>query len=267
MDLQAPWTIYVDEAGSDAFREARDGKRRAYIVCAVAVPTSDLGALERILPRGSCGRLLKSSDCEWNRQRAFTFVDELLASTAEIAAFMADPQDQENIETVRKDVEQANEGRRKFRDALPNAAERCQHPNITGHDLHYQLFLSWVLVEVRKSILKRTRSLMTFADVVLDNKSISEFQRQWFRVEFRRVAEQFKWRIGRLEWCREQDEPLLLLPDLVGGIIHREEVSRDVGAAAHKLWDADRDGRVSFINKVPTPTRVDSDEQQGCTGT
>lgn len=262
MTLQAPWTIYVDEAGSDSFREAPEAERRAYIVCAVAVPTTDLPALRRILPRGSSGEFLKSSHAEWNRHRALAFARDLLATRAEVSAFMANPGAPENIEVFRDGTTRANEGRRRFREGLP-AAERAQHPDITGHDLHYMLFLSWVLVELRRTIHTRTRNLMTFADVILDNKSIEDFQRQWFRVEFPRLADEHEWRIGRLDWCREEDEPLLLLPDLVAGIIHREEVHRDVGAAAHKLWEADRDGRIRFLNKAPT--RGDSSGAKGGT--
>lgn len=251
MNLQAPWTIYVDEAGSDSFREARGAERRAFIVCAVAVPTMDAVACRGILPRGTAGQLLKSSSREWNRDMATHFVQDLLATPAQVAAFLVNPGDPANVEVFRNSAERANEGRRRFREGLKSDEERRKHPDITGHDLHYQLFLSWVLIELQRITLNRTNRRMTFTDVVLDNKSIAEFQRQWFEQEFRRIADEHQWRIGRMDWCREEDEPLLLLPDLVAGIIHREEVHRDVGPAAFKLWDADRDGRVRFLNKPP----------------
>lgn len=70
--------------------------------------------------------------------------------------------------------------------------------------------------------------------------------------ELRRICAENGLRIERFEWRREEDEPLLLLPDLFGGILCREDRYRDVGPAAQRLWDAGRDGRFKLVNKPPS---------------
>lgn len=92
MDLQAPLTIFVDEAGSADFRVPSAGERKkAFVVCAVAVPTMAFRELEQIIPRNAKGEFLKASHRDFNNALAVTFADGLIQSKADVGAFLVDP--------------------------------------------------------------------------------------------------------------------------------------------------------------------------------
>lgn len=253
MDLQAPLTIFVDEAGSADFRVPSAGERKkAFVVCAVAVPTMAFRELEQIIPRNAKGEFLKASHRDFNNALAVTFADGLIQSKADVGAFLVDPGAVENIELAHQLEKLANDRRKASRDSEPTGEGKRLHPEITSQDLHYLFFLSKALFACLEGYLTHHRALPSFIDIVIDTRELDEFQRQRSVSELRRICAEKGLRIGRFEWRREEDEPLLLLPDLFGGILCREDRYRDVGPAAQRLWDAGRDGRFKFVNKPPS---------------
>jgi hypothetical protein len=251
IDVIPPLTIFVDESGSVDFGVPKEGAcKKALAVVAIAVPTMHFEAFRIMLPRNAEGRFLKAQDKEFHAGTALLFVNKLIASTAEVGAFLADPGAHENVELARERAERANRGRANAREKEETDQGKRQHPDIVPHDLHYLDFLAKAVVKCIEACAVRNNR-PSFVDIVIDTMDINEVHRAWFKKEFTRVADKLELTIRRIDWKTEQEEPLLLLPDLFGGILCREDRYRDVGEAAMRLWDAERDGRFKFLNKPP----------------
>lgn len=253
MNLTAPLAVFVDEAGSADFREPAIGERkRAFTVCAVAVPASAFRGLLQIIPRNAAGDFLKSSHRDFNNSLAVAFADGLIRSKAEVGAVLVDPGIAENIALASRQAKLANDRRTIARDAEASEQGKRLHPEIKPHDLCYLSFLFQAVFACFEVYYARNQAVPSFVDFVVDTREIDEFQQNRFVSEFRRICGKGGIHIGKFEWKREEDEPLLLLPDLFGGILCREDRYRDVGSAAQKLWDAERTGRFKFVNKPPS---------------
>jgi hypothetical protein len=253
MNLTAPLAVFIDEAGSADFRETVMGEcKRAFAVCAVAVPTIASRGLLQIIPRNATGDLLKASHRDFNNSLAVAFADGLIRSKAEVGAFLVDPGAAENIAIASRRAKLANDRRIIARDTESTEQGKRLHPEIKPHDLHYLSFLSQAIFACLEVYSAHNQAIPSFVDFVVDTRGLDEFHRHQFVRELRRICGKGGIHIGKFEWKREEDEPLLLLPDLFGGILCREDRYRDVGAAAQKLWDAERTGRFKFVNKPPS---------------
>ena len=252
MAIQAPLTVFLDEAGAVDFGMPVAGEpKKAHVVCAVAIPTIAFKSFHSIIPRNAAGEYLKSSHVDFNKDLALIFVNHLISSNAEVGAFLADTGDLKNVELANRQAKAANDGRSMVRERKVTAEGKHMHPSIGQNDFHYLQFLLKALFACLDVYHSRNGAIPSFVDIVVDTKDIDEFQRQWFVNELRGLFQKHGLVIGELTWKRE-DEPLLLLPDLFADILCREDRFGDVGAAAHKLWDAEKMGRFKFINKPPT---------------
>jgi len=129
------------------------------------------------------------------------------------------------------------------------------HPSIRQIAFRYLPFLLKALFGCLDVYQLRSGAIPSFTDIIIDTKDIDELQQQSFMHERRRLFKEHGLVIGELAWKREEDEPLLLLPDLFAGspgILCREDRFGDVGAVTHKLGDAERTGRFKFTNRSPT---------------
>lgn len=252
MDIQAPLTLFVDEAGASDFGNPQPGARRkSHVVVAVAVPTIAFPGLLRILPKNEAGKLLKSSCRDFHPGLAMPFVQRLIQSQVDVGAFMVNTGDHDNIQLAADRARIANERRKAAREEEASTGGKAEHPDIRPHDLHYLSFLPRAVFACLEIHTVRSMGRMpSFVDFVIDSKQIDEFQKQRFVSEMRRICDEQGLRIGRFDWRKEEAEPLLLLPDLFGGILCREERFRDE-PAARLLWDAEGDGRFQFDNKPP----------------
>jgi len=233
--LEAPLTIYVDEAGSPDFTDVAAGERlKAYVPCAVAVPRLSAPGMNAHLPRAPSGKLLKSSDLGLSEELVLQFLKHLLASKCEIAAILIDPGGDKSIRTAQSGAALATERR-----------QAVHHGKISASALGYSLLVAQAVINVIKAILDRTGNLPSFVDVVLDEASISRRHKRGFEKAIRQAG-QPRIHFGRLEWVHEQQEPLLLLPDLVAGVLHRHGTVGDLAAPCRVILDAAKAGRVSL---------------------
>lgn len=236
MTLVAPLQIYIDESGSPDFYEIKEGEPlKAYVPCAVAVPTMAIYALLQILPRGSNGKLLKSSDIEFTADVAFEFIDHLLSSDAEVAVILIDPAHPTSIATAQNNTDLVNRRRQDH-----------HHPKIKKAGFSYSILAAQLVTNALMVTLTRTGHCPSFFDVVLDKASLRSVDECRWRDGLRNAASNNNTTIGRVEWTHEEHEPLLLLPDLVAGVLHRDAIYGDVQRARQLLQDAGREGRISF---------------------
>lgn len=250
MSIDPPWAIYVDEAGAADFGLPHGARKKALAVVAVAVPALHYEALRRILPRDDGGTYLKASSRGFSLEKAVQFATDIVASHAEVGAMLVDTGAEENIELSKERHARANEGRRQAREKELTVEGRREHRDITLHDLHYLDFMSRAVLACFEAIMGR-QGKPTYVDIVLDSKQVNPHQGDWFVREFQRIGINHGIKIRDIVWRSEEEEPLLLLPDLFGGILCREERYRDAFAAASKLWDAVRAKRFIFANKPP----------------
>lgn len=236
MTLIAPLQIYIDESGSPDFYEIRLGDLpKAYVPCAVAVPAMSADALQRILPRRMDGKLLKSSDNEFSAEVAYRFVDDLLLSDAEIAAILIDPAHPTSVSAARNNAALVNRRR-----------QTLHHPKISEAGFGYSIFTAQLVTNILMVSLNRKGSRPTFFDVVLDKGCLRSVDERRWQTALKDAADCYGTTVGRVEWTHEEHEPLLLLPDLVAGILHRDAIQGDVQRARQLLQDAGRAGRISL---------------------
>ncbi len=99
MDIQAPLTVFLDEAGAPDFGMPIAGEpKKAHVVCAVAMPNIAFKSFHSIIPRNAAGEYLKSSHVDFNKDLALIFVNHLISSNAEVGPFLADTEDPKNVE-------------------------------------------------------------------------------------------------------------------------------------------------------------------------
>lgn len=236
MTIVAPLQIFIDESGSPDFLEVKEGEPlKAYVPCAVAVPTLETEALLRLLPRGANGALLKSSDLEFSADVAFEFVNRLLSSNAEVAAILIDPAHSTSISAAWNNT------------ALVNMRRKDVHlSKISKAGFSYSIFAARLVTNILMVALNRTGSRPSFFDVVLDKSPLSPMQERQWRAGLKSAAHNHNASVARVMWTDEGHESLLLLPDLVAGILHRDAIRGDVQRARQLLQDAGRIGRISL---------------------
>lgn len=215
--LHRPLTIYVDEGGRADYREPRGGEKlRAYVPCAVAVPTLSEEQLLRILPRGTNGERLKSSSLEMSDAIATAFLRALLASDVEIAIVQIDPGSAQSVEVAAKATARVNEAR-----------EAVHHRQVTQQQFTYTLFVARAIINVLAHHAKRRKAIPTFLDVVLDQANLGRVHERQFVDMIRHSAEQAEITVSEVRWSDEQAHPLLLLPDIVAGVLYRGATDPD----------------------------------------
>jgi hypothetical protein len=254
--LQAPLTIYVDEAGSPDFTEvAAGGKLKAYVPCAVAVPNLAASSMLRCLPRSSSGTLLKSSDQALSEAQVVDFLTYLLASDCDVAAILIDPGGAESISVAHKGATLSSARR-----------QAVHHAKISAASLGYSLLATQAIVNALTLTTERKGQLPTYVDVVLDAANIPRRHQRHF-AQFLRKASEPRVRFGRIEWAHEDSEPLLLLPDLVAGVLHRQGTVGDVRDSCRMIIKAAKAGRVSLQDGHKIRTEQDNTTETRVPGT
>ena len=199
--------------------------------------------LAQILPRDKAGVPLKAADRSFNADLAYGFVQSLLETDAEIAAILIDTSHPTSVSAARNNTALVNQRRR-----------AAHHRQITEAGFCYSIFAGQLIMNLLMVTLERTGLRPTFFDVVLDKAALKKkHERQW-RDILRNAAADNDTTVD-VAWTSEQQEPLLLLPDLVAGILLRDAVAGDVQRARQALQDAGRAGRISLQDgyKIPLP--------------
>jgi hypothetical protein len=257
--LTPPLTIYVDEAGGSDFGPPREGQRKkAHAVVAAAIPTLAADAVGRMLPQDSEGHPMKSTHPKLSGAHASRFAESLISSQVDIGAFLMDPGGKESIEAAERAYASECLGRKQAQERVGGKLGKKLHPDISQHDYFYLLFLIWTVNACAGAYNVRNGHFPSFLDIVLDTKSIKPAHRERFVRLYRETFDKPESDIPRIyvrdiRWRSEQEEPLLLVPDLFGGILCRADRGyEDAFDAADKLWGAERKRRWKFLNTPPS---------------
>ena len=225
--------IFVDEAGSLDIKPTSDsGGRRVSIVCAVAVRASEEEILLSLLPRDSDGNLLKSSSRLLSPYQALQFVQALLNMPSFLSMVLVDIGFDENYKVLNEVAEIANRTR------------GLNHKrNIRPPNLNYELLASDAIVKVLGSAWERARYEVESLDVILDSDNLSRFDSNHFRQVLTQNFLKHKLHL-QVNWCRNEDQPLLNAPDIIAGVMHRRLIYGQLKEPANLLLQAGRDGRI-----------------------
>jgi|RhiMetdeSRZDD1v2_1073273.scaffolds.fasta_scaffold02409_19 hypothetical protein len=238
--------IFVDEAGSLNIKPASESaSRKAIIMCAVAVPPSQEETLLSLLPRDHNGNLLKSSDKLMSERHALRFVQELLDSQSDVSLVLVDAGLDENYQVISEVTEIANRVRTESRE------RRIRAPN-----LNYELLVKDAIIGVLGPAWERAGCKVTCLDVILDSANLSMGDRK----RFKQILTENSAKHGlhmEVSWCCNEDQPLLNVPDIIAGIMHRRLIHNQLEETADLLLRAWRDSRIIIQDGrtfVPLPT-------------
>jgi hypothetical protein len=238
------YTIYVDEAGSPEFRRVPAGSPLpAYVTCAVVVPAAEIGAVLAILPRDpQSGAFIKSSHASMSPQLAASTIDRLLSRDIDVALVTVDQSGEKSIASITREHAQTRITRQ--RDRLPGMA-----PSILG----YAKLTSRAILEAWKQAMTRRDAPLSFVDLVFDNASLAprhraELQRHYTKQPLRNLIH-----IRNVAWKGHVVEPLIGLPDLFAGVMHRHGTRGDCAEACRLILAAAKSDRIAHIDAPKFP--------------
>lgn len=240
--------IYVDEAGTPDIRPLRfHGSRRAYITCAVIIPVKEQKSVFELLPNHN-GNYLKSSDLNFTEEMAISFVTALLSLDVDIALILLDASDAENYEISQLAAAKVNTVR---------SIEHEQH--IKPSSLMYAFLATEAAVNAIIGASIRNQLQIRSFDLTFDNANLSNLHRKELADNLRRFSPKYEFDFANVAWKSEQEEPLLLVPDLIAGIVHRRFMSGGCVKSWEILWDAYNSQRISVQDGKRVPRFVDMD--------
>jgi len=227
--------IYVDEAGTPDIRPLSVlGSRRAYITCAVIIPIKVQKKVLDLLPNHN-GNYLKSSDVNFTEEMAISFVTALLSLDVDIALILIDASDAENHEISKLAAAKSNNGR------------SIKHePHIKPSSLMYSLLATEAAVNAIIGASIRNQLQIRSLDLTFDNANLSNLHRKELVDDLRQFSPKYELAFANVAWKSEQEQPLLLVPDLIAGIVHRRLISGGCVEAWEILWDAYNSQRISI---------------------
>ena len=230
--IAAPLTIYVDESGKPDYRIPGPGDRpKAYVVCAVSIHAADEAHLLAALPRDGVGSLLKHSQIK-DDSAICAFLDRLFRSRAEIGAIQIDPGSTQSIHAATANTDMVNERRR-----------MVGHREVKPPTLTYTLLAARAIPLALYQAMLRTGSRPRFFDVFMDRANLAKEHEDQFRRMLQETMLAHEMTLGQLDWKTEQDCPMLVVPDIVGGALHRRGVGH-LTEPGRMLLRAERQGRI-----------------------
>lgn len=244
--------IFVDESGSPSFIDAGSSfKDRGYVAAAILVPALERARLIEMLPRGSDGSLLKASSREMSPDIAATFIEQVLNTPVDISLVMLDTGSGQNEEIAYRAAEIARRSRRK------NGV-----PPINGCGLMYLLMVSTAIINAWSHEAIRHNRELKYFEVVMDNFSMTNYNRDFFRSEFQLEMVRQGVCVNSIQWETEEDEPLLYIPDLFAGVCRRQLTNGDVGEAWATIDAAIQSRRIGLQDGMKIPIDLDAGPEE-----
>jgi hypothetical protein len=244
--------IFVDECGTPSFIDAGSSfKDRGYVAVATLVPALERARLLEILPRGSDGSLLKASSREMSPDIATTFIKQMLKTPVDLALVMLDTGSSQNEEIASRAAEIARRSRRKNR-----------VPQINGGVLMYLLMVNAAIINAWSHSAIRHRRELKFFEVVMDDFSMTNCNRDFFRSEFQSEMVSQGVCVNSIRWEAEEQEPLLYIPDLFAGVCRRQLTHGDVGEAWDIIYAAAQSGRIGLQDGMEVPIDLNAGPEE-----
>jgi hypothetical protein len=237
MELEPGLVFYVDEAGQLDFRERRpEARATPFIACAVLLPTYRREALLAMLPKHPVtGQPMKSTDREMAPAMEVGIVRQLMGTDFYAGMVLIDTSAPDSVSVARDATTMANRRR------------RSEHrPKIKLPNLMYEVFVADAVANAWKAYSTIHQEFLGFGDVVLDDKPIPAHLREEVARSLTSAFASQGMRIRTVRWASEQDEPLLLFPDHLAGLVHRNVTRKECVEPWDLLEPARRSGRLSI---------------------
>lgn len=205
-----------------------------YVVGRVGTATSDTDFAFHALPKDPRPAHenvpIKSSDRAMTQEAAIEFMERLFVPCVSAAALVCvDAGHAKSVAAAANYAKFANRARRM------NGA-----PEVPTATHMYVRLVSEAVIEAWAATCKAIGPMNTLVDVVFDRQDMNEVERQKFAERLREAtdARGRGFKSGEIRWASRSDEPLLLLPDQIAGVVRRHARGSDLpeGMAAVDSW-------------------------------
>jgi len=201
--------IYHDYAGNLSFKKGESGESNV-VSCACFIPCAEEEKVLEILPRGSNGLPLKSTDSELTEENACIFLDSFLALPVHIGILMVDVGGPDSIQAIEIVQTHANERR------------KAQHKrNVSKLAVAYCMFTTEPIL---LALMAKGEELGEFPkrfSITLDQEEFGRQQTELFRWSTIATFLKHGSTVSHLHWKSRLENNLLFVPDLIAGLIYR----------------------------------------------
>jgi hypothetical protein len=231
---------FLDESNSPVFEVNLDYARRPYVTCCAVVPFDNLLPARLTIPRSpTTGEYMKSSAREMTDSMAAECIEQVLATEIEIAIVGVDGGETGSVNSAERLTSAAN--------ILRKDQNR---PSISSASAIY-LRASWEALLRSIEIFYLRRSMLPSPlEVVLDNGNLKTEERDFVSRNLQVVCGKYGLTIRNISWRSEQEQPLLLLPDIFAGALRRQATHNDLPLAWNKILSAIQSGRIVYKDGI-----------------
>jgi hypothetical protein len=243
---------FLDESNSPVFELNLDDSLRPYVTCCAIVPFDYHLPGRMAIPRSpTTGKYIKSSAREMTDSMAAECIKRVLATEIEIAIVGIDGGGAGSVKSAERLTSAANELRKDQ-----------NRPSIQPGSAIYlravweALFRSIEIFYLRRSMLPSP------LEVVFDNGNLKTKERDFISRNLQVVCGKYGLSVRNISWLSEQEQPLLLLPDIFAGVLRRQATHNDLPLAWEKVQTAIQAGRIVYKDGIasPNPRNVEKSE-------
>ena len=229
-------TVYHDYAGNLHFAPNEAGESNV-ISCACHIPQATEDQVIAILPRGRKAQFLKAGDAEMHVGLAERFIECLLELDVDIGIQSVDVGGEDSIAGIKYAAQYSKKSRKKHNKPIHNELS-----------LSYSLFTS---AAVLYSLTARATRVGVFPHeftLVLDREDIGRKRNEDYMCDLISIFSKHGTTVLDFSWQSRLEEPLLLVPDIVGGLIRRHGVTGEGERGVQLLKEAERSGQVYAVD-------------------
>jgi hypothetical protein len=117
----------------------------------------------------------------------------------------------------------------------------------------YLLAVWEALLRSVESFYLRNAVLPSPLEVVFDQANLKSEESEFVSWALKSVCSKQGLRIGPVSWSFEQDEPLLLVPDIFSGVLRRQATHGDLPLAWNEIQRAIQTKRIAYRDGIAAP--------------
>ena len=246
MTLAPEFRAFIDESNTPLFKLGRDDSQRPYVTGCAIIPSEDQLPVRMAIPESPItGERLKSSSREMNDSAAAEFIASVLATQVEVAIVGIDAGDSGNIAGAANLTVKANILRK----------DQKRPPISTANAMY--LLAAWeALLRSVESFYLRNAVFPSPLEVVFDQANLKAEESEFVSWALKDVCAKRGLIIGSVSWSLEQDEPLLLVPDIFSGVLRRQATHGDLPLAWDVIQLAIQTKRIVYRDGIAAPVIV-----------
>ena len=209
------------------------------MACAVLIPASSYQPIEKLLPQAN-GSYLKSSDKDLADFVVTGFFSEILKTRCTITFISIDLGSASNVAAAKRVAYAANQFRKRAGQRA-NSPQNYQYISCTSRPI----LTCWV----KYFGIPNPANPFPAIDIILDgNSPLKKWETKRYQQELKAKTQNNGYRLRTLSWRLRNEDPLLLVPDLLAGIYRYSAISNRWPMARSLLNRAIEIKRVNVID-------------------